>query len=76
MTYCTNPGRGDAEILMVNNKNLLCIVDYYSKFPVIKMVASLYVDDIVHAAKITFTELELPRKFISDLEMNFTSEIF
>ena len=25
-----------ADIYMVNNKNLLCIVHYYSKFPVVK----------------------------------------
>ena len=37
-----------ADIFMVNNKNLSCIVDYYT-FPIIKKVAAVSADDPVHA---------------------------
>ena len=58
---------------MINYKNLLCIVYYYSKFPVVKKVTGLSADNLVHAAKMTFTEFVLPRKIISDVGMNLTS---
>ena len=46
---------------MVNNKTLLCIVDYYSKFPTVK-VTNLSVDDLVQIAKMIFAEYELANK--------------
>ena len=36
---------------MINNENLLCIVDYYSKFPVVKKVENLAAKDLIQAAK-------------------------
>ena len=62
----------DADIFMVNNKILLCIAYYYSKFPVLKKVASLSAGDLVLLTKITFAEFELDRKIISDEGTNFT----
>ena len=55
---------------------MYCIVDYYSKFPVVKKVASLSADDLVHTSKMTFAVFGLPRKIISDVVTNFTSESF
>ena len=52
---------------MANTITLLCIVDYYSKFPVVKKVASLSVDYLVHTTKLTCSEFGLPRKIISDV---------
>ena len=48
-----------AHILMINNKMLLCIVDYYSKFPIVK-VSSLAVDNLGQMAKMIFAEYGLP----------------
>ena len=36
-----------ADIFMINNENLLCIVDYYSKISVIKIVESLFAEDLI-----------------------------
>ena len=52
-------------ILFVKNKALLCIVDYYSKSPVVKETNSLAADDLVKAAMIVFTEYRLPKKDFS-----------
>ena len=48
-----------ADIFMVNYKVLLCIVDCYRKFPVVKVI-SLAVADLVHMAKMVFAEYGLP----------------
>ena len=34
-------GGGWCKYFMVNNETLLCIVDYYSKFPVVKKMESM-----------------------------------
>ena len=36
-----------ADIFMINNKNLSCIVEYYSKFPVIKRMENLSTKDLI-----------------------------
>ena len=54
------------------NKTLLCIVDYYSKFPIVKKADSITADDLVKADKIVFTKFKLPKNIISDEGMNFT----
>ena len=66
-----------ADIFMMNNKTILCIVDYYSKFPVVKKVGCYAVDDLLQMAKI-FSESEdgFPKKIISDTGMNITSETY
>ena len=66
-----------ADISMINNKTLRCIVDYYSKYPIVKKVGSLAVDDdLVQMAKMAFAEYGLPKNIVSDTGMNFTSEKF
>ena len=49
----------NASILMVNNKTLLCIVDYYSKFLIVRKVGSLAADNLVLMAKMVFAEYGL-----------------
>ena len=41
------------DIFVINNRNLLCIVDYYSKFLVMQKVESL-------SARVVFGEFGLP----------------
>ena len=64
------------DIFMINNKTLLCIVDYYRKCQVVKWVASLSADDLGHAAKMTSAEFGLPRKSISCVDLSFCCIIF
>ena len=45
-----------ADIFMTNAKTHLCLVDYHSKFPIVKKVNSLSVDDLVQMAKLIFAE--------------------
>ena len=52
-----------ADIFMINNENLLCIVDYYRKFPVIKKVESLSPEDLLWAVRIVFSEFGLPKNW-------------
>ena len=63
-----------ADVFMVNAKMLLGIVDYYRKFPIVKTVGSLAVDDLVQMAKMIFAEYGLPKKIISDAGTNFISQ--
>ena len=51
-----------ADIFSITNDTLLCIVDYYSKFPVVKKTDGLLVDNLVRMAKNVFTEFGLQRK--------------
>ena len=58
----------------VKNKTLLFIIDYCSKFPIVKRADSLAADDLVKAAQYVFAEFRLSMNIISDAGMNFTSE--
>ena len=60
--------------VLVNNKMLLCIVDYYSKFPIRKNISSVAVDDLVHMAKRIFAEYGLPKKASPDGSKNVTPD--
>ena len=51
-----------AHIFMIYGKTLLCIVDYYSKFPIVKKVNSLSADNLVQMAKLIFAEYGFQRK--------------
>ena len=52
----------DAYIFSIKNKRLLCIVDFYSKFPTVKTVDGLLEDDLIRAAKSAFSKFGLPKK--------------
>ena len=52
------------DIFMVNNKNVLCIVDYYSKFLVMKKVESMSPEDLIKAIKVIFGKFGLPKNLV------------
>ena len=66
----------DTDILVVNNKTLLCIANDSSEFPIVKKVVDLSADDIVHTTKLIFAEFGVNRTNISDAGMNFMSEMY
>ena len=52
---------------------LLCIVNYYSQFP-IHEGEGLPVDNLFRATTILFAEYGLPKKIVSDAGRNFKSD--
>ena len=48
-----------ANIFSINNNTLLCIVNYYSKFPVVKKTSCLSADNLIRTAKIVLAEFGL-----------------
>ena len=63
-------------MLNLCNRNYLYIVDYHSKFPIIKKTEDLAADSLILACKISFSDYGPPRKIISDAGSNFISEKF
>ena len=55
---------------------LFCFVEYHSKFPIVKKVNSLSADNLVQATQQIFAEYGLPKKIVSYVGTNFTSETF
>ena len=51
-----------ADILHFNDKNYLCIVDYNSKFPIIKRLEGLSVESLINTVKIIFAKYGIPKK--------------
>ena len=49
------------DIFVINNENLLCIVDYYRKLCVIKMVENLLAKYLTQAANVVFAEFFYPK---------------
>ena len=58
-----------AVVFMVNNKILLYIVDYYSKFLVVKKVKNMLDKDLIWATKVVFDNLAC-LKIVSDVGIN------
>ena len=46
----------------LNNKNYLCIVDYHSKFPIVKKTEDMSADSLILAYKVIFQNLDCQRK--------------
>ena len=59
----------------LHNRNYLCIVDYHSKFPVIK-IEHISVNSLILTYKIFFFRIWLSKEKISDSGGNFISDIF
>ena len=55
-----------ADIHTINDNKLLCIVDQYSRFPIMKKADGLSAVDLIRTAKIVFTEFWPPMKIVSD----------
>ena len=49
-----------ADVFHFNNKNYLCIVDYYSKFPIIKKLEGLSAKSLITTTKVIFAEYGIP----------------
>ena len=64
------------DIFHLNNKNYLCIVDYHSKFPVIKRMEGLSTENLIATTKVIFAEYGIPCRLMSDTSTNFISEKF
>ena len=65
-----------ADVFHYNNKNYLCIVDYNSKFPIIKRLEGLSAENLTNEVKIIFAEYGIPCKLMSDAGTNFISDSF
>ena len=65
-----------ADVFHYNNKNYLCIVDYNSKFPIVKRLEGMSAENHNNAVKIIFTEYGIPQKIKSDAGTNFVSNRF
>ena len=63
-------------IFHLNNKNYLCIIDYHSKFPVIKRMEGLSAEHLIATIKVIFVEYCIPHRLMSDAGTNFVSEKF
>ena len=63
-------------MITLHSKNYLCIVDYHSKFPVIKNNEDLSADSLILACKSIFSEYCLPKKIMSVARGNFISDKF
>ena len=65
-----------ADIFHLKNKHYLCIVDYSSKFPVIKRLEDLSADNLMNVVKIIFAKYGIPQKIMSDAGTNFVADRF
>ena len=65
-----------ADVFHFNNKNYLCIIDYHSKFPVIKRMEGLSTVSLITTTKIIFAEYGIPHRLMSDTCTNFVSDKF
>ena len=65
-----------ADTLHFNNKNYLCIVDYHSKFPVVKMMEGPSTENLIATTKVILAEYGIPCKLMSDAGTNFISDKF
>ena len=64
------------DIFHFNNMNYICIIDYHSKFPVVKRLEGLSTEKLMTTAKVIFAEYDIPCKLMSDTGTNFISDRF
>ena len=54
------------DVFQLNNKNYLCVVDYHSKFLVIKRMEGLSAECLMTTVKIIYAEYSIPHRLMSD----------
>ena len=59
------------DIFTLNNTHYLCVVDYYSKFLIIKKTEDLSAESLILMCKVIFAEHGLPNKIMTDSGGNF-----
>ena len=62
------------DVFHFNNKNYLCIVDYHSKFPVVKRLEGLSAESLITTIKVIFADYGIPQKLMSDAGTNFVHQ--
>ena len=65
-----------ADVFHFNNINYLCVVDYNSKFPIVKKLQGLSMEHLINAVTAIFAEYGIPHKIMSNAGTNFVSERF
>ena len=65
-----------SDIFHWNNANYLLVVDYYSKFPVVKKLASIQSSAVIAHLKSVFREHGIPSKLVTDNGSQYTSAAF
>ena len=64
------------EIFHFNNINYLCVVDYNSKFPIVRKLQGLLSEHLINAVSAIFAKYGILLKLMSDVGKNFVSEKF
>ena len=64
------------DIFTLRNTHYLLVIDYFSRFPVVKQLQSLHSLSVIKHLKDIFTEIGIPRCIISDGGTQFTSQEF
>ena len=65
-----------SDIFFWNNTNFLLVIDYYSKFPVVKTLTSLQSSAVIAHLKSVFKEHGIPSKLVTDNGSQYTSAAF
>ena len=65
-----------ADVFHFNNINYLCVVDYNSKFPIVRKLQGLLAEHLINAVTAIFAKCGIPHKIMSDTGTNFVSERF
>ena len=65
-----------ADVFHFNNINYRCVVDYNSKFPIIRKLQGLSAEHLINAVSAIFAEYGILHKLMSDAGTNFVSEKF
>ena len=76
VNWCASCGRVvGADIFLINNNMLLCIVGYYSKFPGMMKADGLSAYILIRAVQMVFTKFRLPKNIVSDAGTNFKTNL-
>ena len=73
MKYLESHGVAWSRHITLHNKTCLCIVNYHSRFPIIKKTEDLSADSLILACNF-FAEYGLPRKIMTNVGGTFISE--
>ena len=65
-----------ADMFTLNNRQYLCIVDYHSKFMIVKKTKDLSAASLILTCYIIFAGYGIPKKIMSDSSSNFISDKF
>ena len=64
------------DVFFFQNRSYLCVIDYYSKFPIVRELCNQTAEELIQCFAEIIGEYDKPQQIVSDASSNFMNSDF